>query len=316
MTTKNRSLTRRGFLGAGLVTLAAAGTGTAWALDRFVVEHPEVTNASQLSSASPAPTTASASAVPTVKTATSYSSSNMTLNITKGTQGSGSDLITYYVADVKVSDATLIRSRFAEDTYGENIVALPSEIAQEAGALFAVNGDYYGFRDTGIIIRDGVIFRDKGARQGLAFMRDGSLLSYDETTTTANDLLAKGAWQTLSFGPTLVNGGVIQSGIESMEVDTNVGNHSIQGQQPRTGIGMIAPNHFLFVVVDGRSSGYSRGVTMTEFAQLFTTLGAQVAYNIDGGGSSVMLFDGGLVNRPLGKTSERDTSDILWIGAV
>ena len=117
----------------------------------------------------------------------------------------------------------------------------------------------------------------------------------------------------LSFGPALVDGGEIVEGIEEVEVDTNFGNHSIQGEQPRTGIGVIDDNHFVFVVVDGRSEGYSKGVTMTEFAQIFQDLGATVAYNLDGGGSSTMYFNGELVNDPLGKGQERGTSDILYL---
>ena len=135
----------------------------------------------------------------------------------------------------------------------------------------------------------------------------------DRTTTTAAKLIADGAWQTLSFGPGIVNDGKVVSGIESVEVDTNIGNHSIQGEQPRTGLGMIAPNHLVAIVADGRASGYSRGVTMTEFAQLFTGLGAQVAYNLDGGGSSVMFYNGALASNPLGRGQERGTSDILYV---
>jgi exopolysaccharide biosynthesis protein len=103
------------------------------------------------------------------------------------------------------------------------------------------------------------------------------------------------------------------SGIDDIEIDTNVGNHSVQGQQPRTGVGVIGDNHFLFVVVDGRSSGYSRGMTMTELATTFVDLGAKVAYNLDGGGSSAMIFNNTLVNNPLGKGQERGTSDILYV---
>lgn len=76
---------------------------------------------------------------------------------------------------------------------------------------------------------------------------------------------------------------------------------------------MLGENHLLFIVVDGRSAGYSRGVTMTEFAQMFLDAGATAAYNIDGGGSSVMVFNNELVNNPLGKNKERGTSDILYI---
>jgi exopolysaccharide biosynthesis protein len=177
----------------------------------------------------------------------------------------------------------------------------------------AINGDYYGFRDDGIVIRNGVIYRNEPARQGLVLYTDGTLKLYDETTTTADKLLADGAWQTWSFGPGLVNAGKVLGGIESVEVDTNFGNHSVQGNQPRTGIGMISANHFVLVAVDGRSTGYSRGVSMTEMAQIFVDLGATVAYNLDGGGSTTMVFNDALVNNPLGRGEERGTSDIIYI---
>ncbi|MBK9696493.1 MAG: phosphodiester glycosidase family protein [Propionibacteriaceae bacterium] len=305
-----RPVTRRALLGGGLGALLAVGGGTAWALDRFVIEHVEVTNASALEASN---VTAAQEGSNGTLTADSYTSDTAQVKVSKHTRGSGSDLITWFVADITVSDATIVRSAFAGDEFGENIIANPSEIAQQAGAVLAINGDYYGFRDTGIVIRNGVAYRDKGARQGLACYADGSMRLYDETATTAARLVADGVWNTLSFGPGLVEGGAVIAGIDSVEIDTNVGNHSVQGQQPRTGVGVVAANHVLFVVVDGRSAGYSRGVTMTEFAEIFVELGATVAYNLDGGGSSAMVFNGSLVNNPLGKGQERGTSDILYV---
>ena len=248
-----------------------------------------------------------------VVTDTSYVSDSMSIDISTVVVGEGEDTLTYYVADVVVDDATSLRGGFAENKFGENIVADTSEIAEYYDAVFAINGDYYGFRDSGIVIRNGVLFRDDGARTGLAMYTDGTMAVYDETTTTGEELLAAGVWNTLSFGPALLDGGEIVEGITEVEVDTNFGNHSIQGEQPRTGIGVIDADHFVFVVVDGRSAGYSRGVTMTEFAQIFQDLGATVAYNLDGGGSATMWFDGELVNNPLGKGQERGTSDILYL---
>ena len=52
---------------------------------------------------------------------------------------------------------------------------------------------------------------------------------------------------------------------------------------------------------------------MTGLAEIMQSLGATTAYNIDGGGSSTMYFDGAVVNDPLGKGQERGTSDILYI---
>lgn len=136
---------------------------------------------------------------------------------------------------------------------------------------------------------------------------------YDETTTTAEKLLAAGVWQTLSFGPALVENGQVADFEGTISVDNNMGNHSIQGSNPRTGIGMIDENHFVFIVVDGRSSGYSKGMTLDEFAALFDSYGCTQAYNLDGGGSSTMVFQGEVINNPLGKHQERGTSDILYI---
>ncbi len=223
--------------------------------------------------------------------------------------------MTYFVADVVLADATELSSAFANDQFGRNIIADTSEIAEENDAVFAVNGDYYGFRTDGIVIRNGVIFRNEPARVGLAFYLDGSMKVYDETQTSAQELLEAGVWNTLSFGPALIKDSLVASNFGTVEVDTNIGNHSIQGNQPRTGIGIIDENHYVFVVVDGRSKGYSRGVSLDEFAQIFAGLGCTDAYNIDGGGSSTMYFMGRVVNNPLGRNNERGTSDILYIGA-
>lgn len=301
--------TRRAALAGGLGGLLALGGGTAWALDRFVIEHVEATN----TSANTSTTVAQADAATNGSYgAGTYGSDTAAITVTKHTGGSGSDPVTWFVADITVTDATIVRSAFARDEYGENIIEYPSAMASRVGAVLAINGDYYGFRDTGIVIRNGVAYRDKGARQGLAFRADGSMRLYDETATSASELLADGVWNTLSFGPGLVAGGKVVDGIDSVEIDTNVGNHSVQGQQPRTGVGVIGDNHFVFVVVDGRSA-FSRGMTMTGFAQVFADLGAQTAYNLDGGGSSALVFNGRLMNNPLGKGRERGTSDILYV---
>ena len=298
-------MNRRAFLAGGIGALAAAAGGSAWALDRYVLDHVEVTQASELTASDV--TVAQPDATGT-STASAYTSDTASIAIDRVAAGG----VTYFVADVKVSDATIVRSAFANDQFGANIIADPSEIAASVGAVLAVNGDYYGFRDTGIVIRNGVVFRDRGARQGLAFFTDGTAELYDETTTSAASLVAAGVWNTLSFGPGLVEGGRILDGIDAVEVDTNFGNHSVQGNQPRTGVGLVAANHLLFVVVDGRSDE-SRGVTMSGLAQIFIDRGAAVAYNLDGGGSSAMIFNGELVNNPLGKGQERGTSDIVYV---
>jgi len=316
------------------VLLLVAAMVAVWALDRFVIDHVEIAdvaayeavvagdNALTGETADPIaePSTGSTTeladeTVAAITTATTFQDEDTSIDISTVVTGSGRDTVTYYVADVVLSDATQLRAGFANNQFGNNITADTSDIAEYYEAVFAINGDYYGFRDTGIVIRNGVVYRDDGARTGLAVSTDGTMSVYDETTTSAEELVASGVWNAWSFGPALVEEGEVVDGIEDVEVDTNFGNHSIQGNQPRTGLGIIDDNHFVFVVVDGRSTGYSRGVTMTEFAEIFQDLGASVAYNLDGGGSATMYFNGEIVNNPLGEGDERGTSDILYIAA-
>ncbi len=311
--TKHRIRPRTAIVSSALVVLLAAGGGTAWALDRFVVEHVEISDVSSYEAENSSVTASDGVTSAGTFTATSYESEQSSVTLSTVTTGSGDSTVTYYVADVVLTDATVLRSAFANDQFGTNIVENTSTIAAANDAVFAINGDYYGFRDTGIVIRNGVVYRDAGARDGLAFYLDGTVEVYDETATTAEELLAAGVWNTLSFGPAIVEDGVVVDGIENVEVDTNFGNHSIQGDQPRTAIGVIDANHLVFVVVDGRSPGYSVGVTLPELAEIFTSLGAVTAYNLDGGGSSTMVFNDTVVNDPLGKGVERATSDILYV---
>ncbi|GED08513.1 phosphodiester glycosidase family protein [Cellulosimicrobium cellulans] len=315
-----------------LAVLLPLGGATAWALDRFVVEHVEIADVSAYEAALGADASSRASEGATAgdgrsastdgsddaSTSTTtvdgdtYTSDGTSITLSRVITGSGDDTVTYYVADVVLSDMTDLRSAFAQDAFGTNITETTSDIAADHDAVLAINGDYYGFRDTGIVIRNGVVYRDEGAREGLALYRDGHVEVYDETATDAQSLVDAGVWNTLSFGPALVEDGEVVSGVDDVEVDTNVGNHSIQGEQPRTAVGVVDENHLVLVVVDGRQEGYSRGVTMTELAGIVQDLGATTAYNIDGGGSSTLYFDGEVVNSP-SQGRERGTSDVLYV---
>lgn len=308
---KNKKV-RRAIIGSSLaVSLAVAGVG-GWALDRFVIDHVQIASASEYEAEQGSTVTEYASDGTATVTDSTYEGENASITVEQQTAGSGEDTVTYYVATVDLTDATALRSAFANDQFGQSITDTTSNIAEDNDAVFAINGDYYGFRDTGIVIRNGVVYRDEGAREGLAFYEDGTVELYDETATTADELVEDGVWNTLSFGPAIVENGSVIDGIDDIEIDTNFGNHSIQGEQPRTLVGVKSDGTLVFVVVDGRDDGYSRGVTMTEAAELMVSLGCETAYNLDGGGSSTMYFNGEVINQP-SNGGERGTSDILYI---
>jgi exopolysaccharide biosynthesis protein len=88
-------------------------------------------------------------------------------------------------------------------------------------------------------------------------------------------------------------------------------NSSVNPSNPRTAVGYYEPGHYCFVVVDGRQPGYSDGYSTKELSELMFSLGCTVAYNMDGGKSSEMAFNGAFYNKPY--HGGRGTSDILYI---
>lgn len=216
-----------------------------------------------------------------------------------------------YVADVRLNSAQYLKTAFAHDTFGKNITAKTSEIAAAHSAILAINGDFYGTHNRGYVIRNGVLYRDIAREETdfLCVMADGSFFLTTSDEYTGQDLLDMGAWQCFMFGPRLIENGVLMVD-ENSEVDQSMESN------PRTAIGIVDELHYLFVVSDGRTAE-SAGLSLQELAIFMQNLGAQTAYNLDGGGSATMVFNGNLINKPTtsgNSIKERSVSDIVYIG--
>ena len=216
-----------------------------------------------------------------------------------------------YVADVEVSSPEYLKTALAQNAYGRNITEKTSQMASNAEAILAINGDYYGTQQTGYVLRNGVLYRDTASdnQEDLVIYEDGSFEIINETDVTAQELLSNGAVQILSFGPGLVINGEI-----SVTEDEEVG--KAKASNPRTAIGIIDENHYVFVVSDGRTD-QSEGLSLYELASFMEQLGVETAYNLDGGGSSTMYFNSEIINNPTsgGSIKERSVSDIVYISA-
>lgn len=216
-----------------------------------------------------------------------------------------------YVADIQLADASFLKTALAGNTFGRNVGQTTSEIAKANDAILAVNGDYYGFRDRGFVMREGYLYRDTVQGDGyedLVIYEDGRLEVIEEAASDASALAEAGAVQIFSFGPGLIRSGEITV-TEGSEVE-----QSMQSN-PRTAIGQIGDLHYLLVVSDGRTEE-SEGLTLLELAQVMEEYGCQTAYNLDGGGSSTMWFMGEVINHPTNgwRDGERSISDIVYIG--
>ena len=273
-----------------IVGVAALLSSTAYVLlDTFVIEQRYHTVAGATSQTT---TSTTGSATVTVKTYTEHDT-------------------TIYVADIVLADGQTIQSALADNTYGKNITATTSSMAESVGATIAVNGDYYGARTSGYVIRNGELLRSEKAsdeQEDMVLWQDGTMSIITEGDYTAQELLDKGAMQVLSFGP-----GLIIDGEVSVGASDEVG--KAMASNPRTAIGYLGDNHYILVVADGRTDA-SVGLSLLQLAEFMQSLGATEAYNLDGGGSSTMYYDGKVINNPTtggSQVSERKVSDILYV---
>ena len=241
-------------------------------------------------------------------TYTSYSDDNIQVSLTEKTV----ENTQVYIADITLSSSDYLKTALAQNTYGTNVTAKTSVTAAENNAILAVNGDYYGANSTGYVIRNGVVYRDTvredSSNGDLAIYKDGSFKVIYEDEISADQLVKDGVVNLLAFGPSLVEDGEIT-------VDTNSEVGQSMASNPRTAIGIIDENHYIIVVSDGRTSE-SEGLSLYQLAEVMKSYGVKTAYNLDGGGSSTLYFNGQVMNKPTtnGTISERAVSDIVYIG--
>ncbi len=201
-----------------------------------------------------------------------------------------------------------------------------TETAKKHNVVFAMNTDYYTYRvavnnnrHTGIVIRDGRILYDDPYTEKqvtnsmfpnldmLAFMPDGSLKVYHSWEKTAQEFINEGVQTVYSFGPYLLLDGKVSERAYANNENKN----------PRCAIGMVEPGHYVAIMCEGRLKR-SAGVTISYLAKMMRAKGCQVAFNMDGGQTAVMVFMGKQLNQigayDGGKTNSRPTSEVLGFG--
>lgn len=238
---------------------------------------------------------------------TSYEDGKISITLTECREKNTS----IYVAEIALFSSEYLKTAFAKSSYGKNVTEKTSEIAAEVNAILAINGDYYGAQEKGYVLRNGTLYRSEAenGQEDLVIYEDGSFEIISEENITAEELLEQGAQEILSFGPAL-----IENGIVAVTEEDEVG--KAMASNPRTAIGIIDKLHYVFVVSDGRTEE-SEGLSLLELAEFMEDLGVETAYNLDGGGSSAMYFNGEIVNKPTtnGESiKERSVSDIVYVG--
>lgn len=229
-----------------------------------------------------------------------YKSSTMSININPIKKKNPN--IEMWEVFIKINNGSQIKSAFADNKFSLSVREKTSIMAASNNAVLAINGAAYGFNKSSYVIRDGIVYRDTRLDcDPLVIQKDGDFRIYNEQYT-GEELVEKGAMHTYDFGPDLIRASeIVDYGDTWYKSDLS----------PRTVIGQCGPLEYVILVVDGRSEA-SVGMSLYNMAVELQNRGCYWGYNLDGGGSTTLYFNGEVLNNPCDWYGERSISDILY----
>ena len=241
----------------------------------------------------------------------------------------------YYMADVYFQNMEDFRSGAAKSWTQLWDNAMLVDCAKKSDAIFAVSGDFTLTRKKGLVIRNGELLQsehDDKRDVGVIYL-DGRMETYLADEAPAEEILNDPTvWQILGFGPELLDGnGQPKTSFNDPNVwqvlgfgpallDENgqpkTAFNDPNGVEPaniRNAVGYFEPGHYCFIYVPPYKVRQDRTcLEMESLSKLMYELGCVRAYNLDGGGTAGMYFNGKLVSdKGLGQT--RKIHDFYYI---
>lgn len=229
----------------------------------------------------------------------------------------------WYEAEVFCAEGSAGPRMIANDPENwKKSTGYPHKIARKHGTVLAVSSDFAMWRlrkklrSPGIIIRDGKIWSDRTRKRNgkgfpnldcLAIWPDGNMKVFYSDEKKAEEYLADGAADVLSFGPILIRDGKLNE-----EALKKYGTSHAE----RTAVGMVEKGHYFFMMLEGRIKR-SKGDSIRFLAEKLLDKGCTLGFNLDGGDTSCIVFMGHqLCKMQNGKRNKpsRATSDILGVG--
>lgn len=219
----------------------------------------------------------------------------------------------YTFSEVKIAHPSQFRRFLSGGVFGSDKLYVTTEMAKSVNAVVASSGDFYGYRQAGTLVYDGVVRRVNNGLVDTCYVdKNGDLLF-----TSAHEQMDKAQSQSfvdeheilfsLAFGPVLIeNGKVITP--ESYAVG------EINDHYPRSALCQLGKLHYLLAVVNGEEA-QPEVPTIHRFAENLQKSGIQTAYALDGGQTAVIAMDGKLINAVL-YGHQRKISDIIYFATA
>lgn len=216
-------------------------------------------------------------------------------------------------SEIKIADPSQFRRYLAENTFGSAIQYTTSDMAATVNAVTAINGDFYKFRDLGVVVYKSDVYRSKGQfvdsccidKNGdLKFIHKGEIM--DDTAARSfvdeNDILFS-----VAFGPILIENGVnVAPGSYIIGEITDI--------YARAALCQIDELHYLLVTVN-TDGMYTNAATIAQLAAELEKRGVQQAYTLDGGQTATIVMNDQVINA-VEYGSQRNISDIMYFATA
>ena len=216
-------------------------------------------------------------------------------------------------AEVFITDPSQFKRKIAGDTYGYGVQMYASQLASQANAVVAMNGDFYKFRSIGITVYDRTVCRCEGTYLDTCFIdTSGNMIfSYAGELTTKeeaqqfvddNDILFS-----LSFGPVLIDNGVPKENLNYRIGET-------MQRYSRSAIGQVGEGHYLMMTI-GHVYPYKECCILKGAQDIMLLKHCYNAYTLDGGQTAEIIWR----DRPYSYVDwgvERTVSDIIYFASA
>lgn len=228
------------------------------------------------------------------------------------------------LSEIRIADASQFRRKLVNDTYGSASRTYCSTLSDQANAVVGINADFYAFRNLGITCYNRTVYRfGEGAYGGskaynavdtLFVDTNGDFLYFERGTESTKEEVQKFVDEndilfSIAFGPVLIKNGELTD-----NYTYPIGEY--YKQYSRAGIGQLSPLHYLYMNVQNiRNHPEIPRATLKDFALIMATKNLQTAYNLDGGQTGELYFNGHVYNH-VDFGNERTVSDIIYFATA
>lgn len=219
----------------------------------------------------------------------------------------------YTFSEVKIAHATQFRRYLSGGKYSSGVLHTTTEMAESVNAVVAASGDYYGYRGIGLVINNGLVYRDKGhyldscgidENGDLIFTRRGEITDQATAEKFVEDNNIRFS---LSFGPVMIENG-------EYCVPYNYVTGEINDQFAREALCQLGSLHYA-VVTANYEGIYGQVPNVRTFTNNLMGMGVKTAYGLDGGQTATIVMNNKMMNT-VSYGAQRNISDIIYFATA